>query len=150
MYTVKSLCVLAGLDDKASAIAATAIIITITIATNELERALLLLVNFVVVHPLRFSLRDTIIDNANMPAVIQPTYQSSPIKRAVKMRCHQSVKHAIAVDAAVTIITAVVKNLKKPLGTAPIVSPKYQYLDAGTSWNVSGESGLLAIFTSRL
>ena len=59
-------------------------------------------------------------------------------------RCHKSVSHAITVDTAVVIMRNGDQNLKKPLGTAPMLSPRYQYFDAGTSWNVSGVSGLLA------
>ena len=53
-------------------------------------------------------------------------------------RCHKSVSHAITVETAVVIMRKGDQNLKNALGTAPMLSPKYQYFDAGTSWNVSG------------
>jgi hypothetical protein len=61
----------------------------------------------------------------------QPKYQSCPMKSIVRRRCHQSVSNAMAVVITPLKNEKGVQILKKFLGTAPIVSLRYQYFVAG-------------------
>lgn len=56
------------------------------------------------------------------------------VKKAAWANSHQKLVYNVTKVATTPVMKeAGTTSLKKPLGTAPMVSPRYQYFEAGTS-----------------